>query len=270
MLIKEIDDIFKSEKIKYAEAVPYSLLKRNEFCKKKTDFTVRSVIVFLIPYFNGIENGNISLYARAKDYHLYCKELEDRIVPQIKDILGCDAALFADTSPIYETDAALLAGLGVIGKNGLLINEEYSSFVFIASVFTSADIEDVTDKSDYLVRNCINCGKCLNACPVGLDKNTCISSVTQKKGQLSEDEALLLKKYGTVWGCDICQLVCPYTKKMIKNSTVTEIDHFKNDVVNHLTLDLLEKISKKEFKERAFSWRGKEVLRRNIGICEKK
>ena len=270
MLKREIQNIFECEKIKYAEAIPYSLTKRNESCKKTAEFSPNSAVVFLIPYFNGVNDGNVSVYAQAKDYHLYCKELEKRIVPVFEEITNEKAALFADTSPIYEVDAALTAGLGVKGKNGLLINREYSSFVFIASLLTTAKTDALTDKKDYAVSECINCGRCKENCPVNLDKSKCISSITQKKGQLSDDEITALKNQAYVWGCDVCQLVCPYTEKMIKNGTKTEIEFFKTDIVSNVTLKYLENISKKDFEKRAFSWRGKKVLSRNIGICEEK
>ena len=269
MLKKEILDIFADEKIKYAEAVPFDILTKNPNSKKTFSFEVKSVIVFLIPYFSGLHSGNISLYSMAKDYHFYCKMLEERIIPQIKNMTG-DAVLCADTSPVYETEAASLAGLGMIGKHGLLINPEYSSFVFIGGIFTPIPYEELTDKRSFEKSYCTMCGKCLSSCPVSLDKNECISALTQKKGELTDKDNELLKKHGSVWGCDICQLACPYTEKMIKNGTVTEIEFFKNDLIYNITKDYLESVRKEEFMQRAFSWRGKKILERNIGICEKK
>ena len=269
MLKKEILDILNDEKIEYAEALPYELLRKNQNCRKAFPFDISSVIVFLIPYYNGGEKGNISLYARANDYHLYCKKLEEVILPKLKNILG-DAVILADTSPIYETEAAALAGLGVIGEHGLLINEKYSSFVFIGGIFTSVPYEKLTDKRSFGVKHCDSCGKCKIACPVSLDKNRCLSQITQKKGELTADEAELIKCHSTVWGCDICQFSCPHTDKMINCGYITEIDFFKNDLVNFITREYIENISNEELKNRAFSWRGKKVLLRNIDICEKK
>lgn len=269
MLKKDIYDIFKSEKIEFAEAVPYSILTKNPNCRRALPFDVRSVIIFLIPYFNGIKDGNISLYAVSRDYHLYCKMLEERVIPRLEKLTGT-CAMLADTSPIFETEAASLAGLGVLGNHGLLINRKYSSFVFIAGVFTSVPYEQLTDKRIFEKKYCDMCGKCISACPVGLEKDRCISSVTQKKGELSEAEAALIKKYGKVWGCDICQLACPYTQKMIKDGTVTDIEFFKTEAVYELTEEYLDSISSEQFRERAFSWRGKKILERNIEICGKK
>ncbi len=269
MLKKEILDVLTKEKIKYAEAVPFDILTKNPNSKKTFSFEVRSAIVFLIPYFSGLHKGNISLYSMAKDYHLYCKKLEEKIISKIKDITE-DAVLCADTSPVYETEAASLAGLGMIGKHGLLINPEYSSFVFVGEIFTPVPYEQLTDKRDFEISFCSMCGKCTSSCPVALDTTLCISSVSQKKGELTDDEKYLLKKHGTVWGCDICQLACPYTERMIKNGTVTEIDFFKNNLVYDLTHDYLNGIPKAEFMQRAFSWRGKKVLERNIEICTEK
>ena len=269
MLKKEILDIFADEKIKYAEAVPFDILRKNPNSKKAFSFDVKSVIVFLIPYFSGQHRGNVSLYSMAKDYHLYCKMLEERIIPKIKSITD-EAVLCADTSPVYETEAASLAGLGMIGKHGLLINPEYSSLVFIGGIFTPVPYYELTDKRNFEKSYCTMCDKCLSACPVSLNKNECISALTQKKGELTDGENELLKKHCSVWGCDICQLACPYTEKMIKNGTVTDIDFFKNDLIHSITKDYIDNVDKEEFMQRAFSWRGKKVLERNIEICEKK
>mgnify|MGYP003292971503 CR=1 FL=1 len=105
---------------------------------------------------------------------------------------------------------------------------------------------------------------------MSLDKNECISALTQKKGELTQEESTLMKKHGTVWGCDICQLACPYTEKMIENGAVTEIEFFKNDLIHNIAKDYLGGVCKEEFMQRAFSWRGKKILERNIEICEKK
>lgn len=269
MLIKEILDILKEEKIEYAEAVPYEILTKNPNSKKIFPFGVSSVIVFLIPYFSGTEKGNVSLYARANDYHLYCKKLEERMLPKLRGVIG-NGVLLADTSPIYETEAASLAGLGVIGCHGLLINPKYSSFVFIGGIFTSASYEKLTDKRSFDIKYCSMCKKCRSACPVCLDKDKCLSLLTQKKGNLTFEETELIKNHGTVWGCDICQLSCPYTEKMISGGTVTEIEFFKRDLVHYMTRGYIENISKEEFKKRAFSWRGKKILLRNLEICAKK
>ena len=104
-----------------------------------------------------------------------------------------------------------------------------------------------------------------------MDIEKCLSSVTQKKGELTEDEITLIKKYGCAWGCDICQEVCPYTESAIKNNTIfTSIDFFKNDLTPSLHSHEIEAMSDEQFSKRAYSWRGKSVISRNLRIIEGK
>lgn len=265
---KHIKQIFLDENIEYAQAIPFSLLTKNPHCRRTVDFIPTSVIMLAVPYFIGAEKGNVSLYARARDYHLYFSALGERIVSELKSLLGCNASLFADTSPIYEREAASLCGLGIIGKNGMLITEKYSSFVFLGSIFTDADIEDITDKREYKAEFCENCNACISACPFGL-KEKCLSQITQSKGDISEDDARLMKVHETVWGCDICQLVCPHTKKLIASGITTPIDFFKENTIKDLNAESVADMDDDFFKQRAFSWRGKKVLERNVKICKK-
>ena len=113
------------------------------------------------------------------------------------------------------------------------------------------------------VGGCAHCGKCKSACPTGIlrgEGSSCLSEITQRKGDLSEDELTLMREYNTVWGCDICQNVCPYNK----NPKATPIEFFRKDRITRLTKEVLESMSEPEFKTRAFSWRGRGVLERNL------
>jgi len=111
----------------------------------------------------------------------------------------------------------------------------------------------------------INCN-CIKACPLGaigeesFDSGLCLSYISQKKGELTELEIDALSGSGMIWGCDICQEVCPCNKELPE----TNIEDFKNDLITRLTID---NISNREFKEkfgdRAFAWRGKNVILRN-------
>jgi epoxyqueuosine reductase QueG len=119
------------------------------------------------------------------------------------------------------------------------------------------------------IRTCAHCGKCKAACPTGILRGEgadCLSAITQKKGELSEDEKALMRKYNTAWGCDICQTVCPYNRTPM----VTPIAFFKESLIPNLTSDCLEEMSKEAFAERAFAWRGRATVARNIGILEEK
>ena len=230
---------------------------------ERTGISSGTAIVIAAPYFVCDGNGgNISKYAVSKDYHLFYKELFDKIVPALEKAYPDNKfAGFADHSPIDEIEAAAKCGLGVIGKHGLLITEKYSSFVFLATLFTDVHLECEVHE----IRDCEDCGLCKRACPVALDKSECLSARTQKKGELSTTDIELMKKHGTVWGCDICQNACPHTQKAIESGTIFSKIPFFNEVrTPFLTYDIIEKMSEEDFKSRSYSWRGREVVLRNL------
>jgi epoxyqueuosine reductase QueG len=99
----------------------------------------------------------------------------------------------------------------------------------------------------------------------------CLSSVTQKKGELNGTEKQAILKYGSAWGCDICQDACPYTKSAISSGTIyTNIDFFKENRIARPTAEIVENMDSEEFKKRAYSWRGKNPIIRNLRILENK
>ena len=92
-----------------------------------------------------------------------------------------------------------------------------------------------------------------------------------KKGALNDDEKALLSSQNSAWGCDACQQACPITKNAIKNGTAySEISFFKEHLIPSLKVDNIENMTKEEFSLRAYSWRGKETLLRNLRILENK
>ena len=187
--------------------------------------------------------------------------------------------MFADHSPIDEVHASCISGLGFIGDNGLLINEKYSSFVFLGEAITSLGPSETGIDFSYSedVKGCLHCGKCARACPCGCivprdecsgisPKAQCLSAITQKKGELSVDEIKLMKNNNTVWGCDICQSCCPYTI----SAEATPIEYFRKNIITNLTSEALDKMSEEEFLSRPFSWRGRGVVERNLRLLNDK
>ena len=109
----------------------------------------------------------------------------------------------------------------------------------------------------------------MNSCPVGCDKHGCLSAITQKKGDLTEAEKELILANGSAWGCDICQKICPHTQKALKSDSIySNIPFFSEKRTSRLTYQMVEEMSEDEFKERAYSWRGKGVLLRNLLLLE--
>lgn len=233
--------------------------------KNFTEYEKLSVIMFAIPYYTEHSKKNISSYCIPRDYHTYCKMLFDSVIPSLEaHFEGYRFEGFADDSPINERDAAAIAGLGLIGDNGMLITEKYSSYVFLAEIITDLPIQTNINK----ITHCESCGICKKACPM-TEIGECLSALTQKKGELTLDEIGMIKKHRSAWGCDLCQESCPYTVRAKNNGTIyTQIDFFKNDLTPILTKQLIENMSDESFSLRAYSWRKKETILRNLSILE--
>ena len=255
----QISDFLKNENVEYFASLDFSQCEIiNE--RRLPDFEVKSVVVFLIPYYTGEhKDRNVSLYSVSYDYHLYAKELDERLKEKFTDC-NIKCAVYSDSSPVNERKLAIKAALGVLGENGLVINEKYGSYVFVGCIFTDA----VFEKEEYATvsdkRACLKCGKCKKACGY-LDgrQDVCFSSLTQKK-KVTEEELRLIHSRKIRWGCDICQDVCPMNQMV----SLTPIKFFYENVVQKLDVKMLEEMSDEEFSKRAYSWRGREVIKRNI------
>lgn len=226
-----------------------------------------SVVLFAVPYFSPAcldEKRNLSSYAVARDYHLFFKSLFDELLPQLRRRFPSNRfAGFSDHSPIAEIEAAARAGLGVIGKNRLLITKKYSSYVFIGELITDAMVPCQAGE----ITACENCGRCDAVCP--MKKSGCLSELTQKKGNLTEDEARILLESGTVWGCDLCQEVCPHTMDALQSGSIfSPIPYFNQETLACMQLSTLDAMSDTAFSSRAYAWRSKETIRRNLILFE--
>jgi epoxyqueuosine reductase len=262
-----LKSVFEKEGIEYFGVLPFEECncRRADLIERRgvRAEDIRSAVVFLIPYYVGGEKGNISLYARSRDYHFYADALYERILPILRERFGGTFFGFADKSPIEENIAAAKAGLGVLGDNYMLINEKYGSFVFIGEILSTSKPEELGfSGKPAFVSGCLHCGACKRACPAVSHGGECLSALTQKKGELTEDEEMYIRAYGSVWGCDICQTVCP----MNRNAAETPIAFFREDRIPMLTEEILCAMSKEEFRGRAFSWRGKKPLLRNLSL----
>ncbi|MGE4284108.1 MAG: tRNA epoxyqueuosine(34) reductase QueG, partial [Clostridia bacterium] len=178
---------------------------------------VESVIVCLFPYLTDAPNGsNISKYTFLVDYHKVIKKKLEQISMFLEShIIGFEYKAFVDTGPLVERYLAYLAGLGYFGLNNQLITEKYGSYVFIGYILTNHSFE--FDRP--LDKKCLQCGACIRNCPgaalmegYNMNPTYCASYITQKKEQLSDTEKEIIKKSKKVFGCDICQEVCPHNK----------------------------------------------------------
>lgn len=170
----------------------------------------RSVIVAAFPYrFAGEGRRNVSYYAAVPDYHRVVGDVLRSAAAQLSAD-GHRYEVFVDNSPIPEVEAAVRCGLGVRGDNGLLITPQFGSWVFIGCIVTDASLRVTTPLPETV---CRHCGACAAACPgrclPGEDRSNCASHLSQKKGALTEEQERIRRSSGLVWGCDICQEVCP-------------------------------------------------------------
>ncbi len=190
--------------------------------------SVRSIIMLGLNYYQTdskktpIHHGRVSKYARGKDYHNVIGKKTKILLKAIKDETANstddDFRWFVDYGPMLERAYAAQAGLGYIGKNSLLINKEFGSWIFLSEILTSLELEP---DNPYGIDHgaCGRCRMCMVSCPTGaiieegvIDATKCISYLTiERPTEIPEG---LAKKTGhRLFGCDICQDVCPKNKK---------------------------------------------------------
>lgn len=176
-------------------------------------------IVLATQYGGREPSGPVARYARGDDYHELLRERTRALHHWLESALGrsVQARPYVDSGPILERDLAQRAGLGWFGKNTMLINPRAGSFFFLSSLFVAVD-HDVTLTADdpFAADRCGSCTRCLDACPTQaftgprvLDATRCISYLTiELRGAIPE--ALRSAMGGMLYGCDVCQEVCPW------------------------------------------------------------
>ena len=268
--MQKLTPLFLGLNIEYFSVLSYADCKgvRTDIMSRE-DFEPRSVIIYLLPYYTG-ECQNISRYSASLDYHLAIREINKSIENHLTERFpNAKMKGYGDHSPINECHAALCAGLGIAGDNGLLINEKYGSYIFIGDIITDIPPETLCAKPPLPIRRCEGCGLCREACPTGILSGNgadCLSMITQKKGELSEQEQSLMRKYNTAWGCDECQSACPHNL----NPEKTPVEFFYRERIDRLDRKTLDAMDKASFNMRAFAWRGRKTVERNLDILEKK
>lgn len=182
----------------------------------------RSVISVLLNYFPAEKQADpeapvLSKYAYGTDYHFVMKDKLSELLSYIQtEIAPCKGRCFVDSAPVLDRAWAVRAGLGWIGKNTNLISTGHGSFFFIGELIIDLELP----AEDKVVRDyCGNCTRCIDACPTQalvapfvLDARRCISYQTiENRGEI--DPELKGKFENRVFGCDICQDVCPWNLK---------------------------------------------------------
>lgn len=268
--VKEIASKILSGK----EAFPFGICSFEQIlpclecrAKQRIPQDAASVLVCLFPYYTGEhKERNISRYAMVTDYHMIAGEYLKRFCEALQEVFPQNQfEPFTDNSPIREVSAAFHAGLGRRGENGLILHPKYGSYVFIGEVVT-----DLVLQPDQPLNpgECIGCGKCQKVCPQGAlrsDGSVCLercrSHITQKKGELTDWEIGQIQDGGLIWGCDICNDVCPMNQEA---KVLTPVPEFLESAVAVLDAQIAERL----LKTRAYNYRGKKTILRNIQLLE--
>lgn len=212
----------------------------------------KSVIVVLLNYYtdekpDALSRYRFSKYAFGFDYHDVMRYKLRQLSTYITSFYpGASVRLFTDTAPVMEKVWAQKSGAGWIGKNTCLVTQKNGSFFFIGGLVTDIDLPVDPPAADH----CGNCRKCLDACPTGaliepyvLDAGKCISYLTiEHKDELPSNN--LLRSQEFIFGCDICQDVCPWNKFSNRH----EVPEFNmSDAFRSLTKEKLENLGRDEF-----------------------
>ncbi len=238
----------------------------------------RSVICLAVAYANPAPEkrpplaGRVSNYAWATDYHRHVRRMLDTVAAALDARAGAPVTRVAcDTAPLAERAFAERAGLGWIGKHTNLIVPKRGSFVFLGEIVTTLALEPDAP----LKKTCGSCTRCVSGCPTGalrgdytIDATRCISDLTQSSAPVPLALRPLVGDW--VWGCDLCQEVCPPTQRA---GLATASSAFAPRHAAAAYPDLLGMLSlrsgefKRRFKRGAMGWRGGAVLRRNAAVA---
>ncbi len=213
----------------------------------------QSVISLLYNYypkeFQRVDSYHISKYAYGKDYHKVVKKKLLALVKELQEELGnFECRVFVDSAPVMEKAWAKKSGLGWIGKNSNLIHPQKGSFFFLAEIICDLELDPDTPIKDY----CGTCTRCLDACPTEaiyepyqVDGSKCISYFTiELKEELPENMKGKFEDW--MFGCDICQDVCPWNR--FSTPTLEEKFNPKPEILNYSKEDW-EEITEEIFDE---------------------
>lgn len=216
-------------------------------------------------------SGRVSNYAWSSDYHA-------RMLAMLRDAArridahagGAVTAVACDTKPLAERALAARAGLGWIGKHTNLISPQLGSYVYLGEIVTTLELEP--DAS--VAKSCGACSRCVDACPTGalrgdytIDATRCISDLTQRTDGIPRALRPLVGEW--VWGCDLCQRVCPPTQRAGTLGGVRDTPSSARSAAPDLVwlLRLRSGEYRRWLRSTGSGWRGAAVLRRNAAIA---
>jgi epoxyqueuosine reductase len=188
----------------------------------------RSIICVAMNYYTELQparegEGRVARYALGNDYHDYIKDRLFALAAWVRtQVPEAQTRVGVDTAPVMEKELAARAGIGWMGKNTLVINPSIGSYVLLGEILTTLELP----ADDPIADRCGSCTRCIDACPTGaldhpyqLDATKCISYLTiEHRGEISAE--LQSKTGDWLFGCDICQDVCPWNRKVEGNDDV--------------------------------------------------
>jgi epoxyqueuosine reductase len=215
-----------------------------------------------------VQSGRVARYARGRDYHKEMKKRLHKVCDSLKELLPDETfRACVDTAPLLEREFAQRAGIGAIGKHTLLIEQGIGSWLLLGAIVTTAKIEpSISEKAD----PCATCTRCIDACPTDaitpweVDARKCISYLTiEHRSDIDPKHYPKIGKW--IFGCDICQEVCPHNSpsKLTDNAKIHDAYAVKID-----SLNVLEVLSWDE-KDRTDSFRGSPMKRAKLGMIRR-
>lgn len=238
----------------------------------------KSVVSLLLNYYpeqseQAREAPKISKYAYGKDYHFVIKEKLKTLFEYIQDEIGeVGGRIFVDSAPVMDKVWAEKSGLGWIGKNANLIHPKHGSFFFVAELILDLELEADGPMKDY----CGTCTRCIDSCPTGaivepyiVDGSKCISYLTIEL----KDEIIPSEFKGKIdnwmFGCDICQDVCPWNR-FSKPHNEADFNPHENLLKMNKSdwKDLTEEVFQEIFRKSAVKRTKFKGLKRNIQFLE--
>lgn len=233
-------------------------------------------IVFMIPFKYDYEKGNIPPGYRGMDYHKIADIIYEKLKVELENLYAnYEGQFFCDKCQENQKEIALKSRIGFRGINNLIIGQNTGSYGFICHIDSNIEVED-NIYGEAREAECMKCMKCVEVCPGGaisenaFEKEKCASFISQKKGELEAWEKEILKKAGNVYGCTICQEICPHNLDKGKIG----LEEFEWNKMKNLEKDDLKDRTNKtfmnEYGDRGFAWRGKKTLERNIDILSEK
>lgn len=217
----------------------------------------KSVISLAVNYYtdhqysNDKSKGKISRYAWGKDYHLIIWEMLSDFEVKLTELDPEFKSLsYVDTGPVMDKVWAVKAGLGWMGKHTNVINKEIGSWIFLANIITNYEFE----YSEIITDHCGSCTACIDACPTDaivdefvVDSNKCISFLTiENKGEISPEFNGKFDNW--IFGCDICQDVCPWNIKFADQTAIKDFHPIEGKT--EIEIDEVLNMDEEEFKAR--------------------